>query len=150
MAAQGLGVSMLLMVAVGCAGQSAETQSQLARLNEQLIVLQNDRDRLVERVDALEARTIAAAPVSDALAKEEVVTRRPPLKVVRLEPNAVGETDEAAPQGAHMPAGENMPTTDHQPTSDADEPKVVLYGEGAQAGAGSSREGSSREGATLR
>lgn len=148
MAAQGLGVSMLLMVVVGCAGQSAETQSQLARLNEQLIVLQNDRDRLVERVDALEARTTAAAPVSDAGPKaDEVITRRPSLKVVRLEPSASGETDGTAPSEADepTPVDASADFRDQPPKSDSDEPKVVLYGEGSQAGARSSREG-----ATLR
>jgi hypothetical protein len=143
MAAQGLGVSMLLMVVGGCAGQSAETQSQLARLNEQLIVLQNDRDRLMERVDALEARTSGASAVSDAVTKQdEVVTRRPPLKVVRLEPNAAGETDDlAASEANEVPDAPATDLRDQPVKAEPDEPKVVLYGEGAQAGARPSREG---------
>lgn len=78
--------------AMGCAGQSSETERQLQRMQERVAILQNERDRLDERVSALEQQ-------QDLFLRERAQTQtssllqRPALKVVRLEP----EPAEGAP-----------------------------------------------------
>ena len=70
--------------AFGCAGQVSETDRQLQRLQERVAILQNERDRLDERRQALEQQRelwLHQAPASEARAE----LQRPPLKVVRLE-----------------------------------------------------------------
>lgn len=138
---------------VGCAGQSAETDRQLAKMNERLMVLQNDRDRLMERVDALESQKPEVRPESnDAEASSGTLATRPRLKIVRLEPapptangemQAQGDGEDERPyvEGVDSPeprgAGEeampvNVPSL---------QPKVVLYGEGTTSGVRPSAEG---------
>lgn len=77
--------SVLPWLAVsGCASQNTETRRQMQRLNEQVAILQNERDRLDERVAALEAQQQvlleARKPKADAA--------RPALELVRLQPTA--------------------------------------------------------------
>ncbi len=136
----------LVPLAAGCAGQSAETERQLATMNERLVVLQNDRDRLMERVDALETQKPGAGnEAEDVSSLQGAPAQRPRLKVVRLEPalpSAAGETQTTAEvvtersyveaTGSPDPGGsqdEAVPAS-VPPT----QPKVVLYGEGATSG----------------
>ena len=129
---------------LGCAGQTEETKRQLDLLNERMLILQNDRDRLVERVDALEQRhgsKVSVAPQSSA-------PTRPALKVVRLEPEGVefDESDDSdepnAPSGAKANSAPMNPTaatesvSEHPGVAPAAEAaqRVVLYGEGQTSG----------------
>src|SRR5690606_24298199 len=64
--------------------QSAETARQVELMSERLLILQNDRDRLVERVDALEANALASRSTRDRVGDTPT---RPALKVVKLVPN---------------------------------------------------------------
>lgn len=94
--------------AMGCAGQSSETERQLQRMQERVAILQNERDRLDERVSALEQQ-------QDLLLHERAQTQtssllqRPALKVVRLEPEAAEgapTADVTGQKSAPVPAAE--------------------------------------------
>lgn len=127
------GVGLLALV-VGCSGTSAETKRQLDSLNERLLILQNDRDRLVERVDALESQVShdGRSPEGSDEQVSNGAGGRPALKVVRLEPAPPSAADQPpSPEAAPEPAaGQGV-----------DEPKVVLYGEGGTSGVRPSTEG---------
>src|SRR5690606_1944124 len=119
----------LLVATFGCSGQTAETKRQLDTLNERLLSLQNDRDRLMERVDALEARGSRPEAVSSDAAVP-AVSGRPSLKVVRLEPTP-DVTPNPSELGVHGIGERSQPAPASQATNtSSDEPKVVLYGEG--------------------
>lgn len=128
----------LLAATFGCSGQTAETKRQLETLNERLLILQNDRDRLAERVDALEAR-ISRPEVAVAEESPAAAAGRPSLKVVRLEPTPGVTPGEL---GAEV-LGEQSQPASPSPTMNtgSDEPKVVLYGEGTSSGVRASAEG---------
>lgn len=128
-------LTFVLGCSTACSHQRAETARQLELMNERLLILQNDRDRLVERVDALEARATerAAAPEPAGPA----VASRPPLKVIKLHPS--GEADELPPAVAGTAADELSSKADDgasalPATAPANEPRVVLYGEGPASG----------------
>ncbi len=139
-----LGCVSLWGLALGCSSQSSETKRQLETLNERLLILQNDRDRLVERVDALEARVSKPSGEADETDVGTNFAGRPPLKVVRLEPapNAETESNANAPEGSAPTDGVAAPSkaVDNGGVN-ADEPKVVLYGEGGTSGVRASSEG---------
>lgn len=146
-----LGGLSLLPLSVGCAGQSEDTKRQLVSMNERLVVLQNDRDRLMERVDALESRVPSLGPTQDEVAAPNVSPSRPPLKVVRLEPtmedgarpDVSTETQtraEDSPEGSSTATPLAAPT----PAEASSEAKVVLYGEGTTSGVRPSAEGASQ------
>jgi len=79
------------VLATGCASQSSKTRKELDVLNEKIAILQNERDRLEERLGALEQQQqVMAKPQPQG-----VLPGRPPLKVVTLEP-------EPAPAPAHV------------------------------------------------
>jgi hypothetical protein len=122
---------------LGCASQSDDAKRQLESLNERILILQNDRDRLVERVDALEQHHDPALPAPVA-----VTPTRPTLKIVRLEPQtpdqetsdqqAVADeanTNRGSEQTPIVESSEQQNTTPIEPTQ-----RVVLYGEGKVSG----------------
>lgn len=121
----------------GCASQTDETKRQLETLNERILILQNDRDRLVERVDALEqhgGRPVAVAPVSAA-------TTRPMLTVVRLAPEVEDKQTQPEAAANEPTASESEPgatvelPSEHPALAPAESPqRVVLYGEGQVSG----------------
>lgn len=132
-------------MALGCSSQSAETKRQLETLNERMLILQNDRDRLVERVDALEAQLGRPSDDTEQADAEAGPPGRPPLKVVRLEPTPDSDAEARSPAPAKEPGRDQS-----EPASGAgsqaagvgpDEPKVVLYGEGTTSGVRASAEG---------
>lgn len=147
----------LVALSGGCAGQAAETDRQLATMNERLMVLQNDRDRLMERVDALESqKPNVVHEANDSTMASGAPTTRPRLKIVRLEPAPPPSNGELQAQGggedgdepsldspeprsagdARSAGDEGMPANVASP-----QPKVVLYGEGAASGVRPSAEG---------
>jgi hypothetical protein len=139
-----LGGLSLLPLSIGCAGQSEDTKRQLVSMNERLVVLQNDRDRLMERVDALESRFPSPGVRQDEAATPHVAPARPPLKIVRLEPAPEGVAAEASAE--REPAPVDSPVAPPAQTTASEvshEPKVVLYGEGTTSGVRSSAEGAS-------
>ncbi len=107
----------LASLSSGCAGNGEATKKQIGALQDKVAILQNERDRLEERVSALEQQqqVLVASAQSDAVPSSD--RSRPPLKVVRLEPPManVGE----APTPA-VPA----------PATAATEPRVLISGSG--------------------
>jgi hypothetical protein len=115
-------------------------------MNERLVVLQNDRDRLMERVDALETQKPEAGHESEDVSSfQGTSAKRPRLKVVRLEPalsSAAGETQATAELGSERSEAEGLGSPDlggsQEEAASASvttpQPKVVLYGEGATSG----------------
>jgi hypothetical protein len=136
-----LGCAALLGAALGCSSQSAETKRQLETLNERMLILQNDRDRLVERVDALEAQAGKPSRGTDESEATSSAGGRPLLKVVRLEPTPGGDTEAQARKAGSEAAGEQPAATGASVSANPDEPKVVLYGEGTASGVRASTEG---------
>lgn len=149
-----LGCAALLGTALGCSSQSAETKRQFETLNERLLILQNDRDRLVERVDALEAQLGKPSRQSDEPEATAATGGRPPLKIVRLEPTPGSDADAPARQPGADTLGEQGASSNGAnsganpganpgvgPGANPDEPKVVLYGEGTTSGVRASAEG---------
>lgn len=136
-----LGCAGLWGVALGCSSQTAETKRQLETLNERMLILQNDRDRLVERVDALEAQIGKPSGEREETAATSSASGRPALKVVRLEPTPGSDAEtQVAKPGAEGPAEPAEPAEGangaaaHPVGVNPDEPKVVLYGEGTTSG----------------
>lgn len=140
-----LGYAGLLGLGLGCSSQSLETKRQLETLNERMLILQNDRDRLVERVDALEAQVVKPKREPDELA-DSVSPERPPLRVVHLEPATAGGggQGEIKPEATSAEDGEgglaDGSGVNAVPVAPP-EPKVVLYGEGTSSGMRPSAEG---------
>lgn len=134
------------VLVLGCASQSEETKQQLDSLNERILILQNDRDRLVERVDALEKHGGPVVPTSPVV----TLPTRPALKVVHLAPETseasnVEAESVAAPSSevanaAHEPSEatseQTSEATGQRPGASAAESgqRVVLYGEGHVSG----------------
>lgn len=89
----------LLLAGAGCGrGESAE-ERQLAAMREEITRVQADRDRFEQRMTVLETmmadRKAEASPVV-AKRGEPVVT--PKLRIVRMGPNGVEESDAPAPE----------------------------------------------------
>lgn len=87
----------------GCASESDAVEKRLSQLREEIRKLQNDTDRVSERLEAVElrqARAEAAQNAPRAVASSETVSR-PRLKVLHLSP---GEGD-ATPASGAAPAG---------------------------------------------
>ncbi|HEX2736386.1 MAG TPA: hypothetical protein VHM70_32510 [Polyangiaceae bacterium] len=91
--------SLSLFCVAGCAGSSSETARQLERMQERIAILQNERDRLDERVTALEQHQEDAQAATTAQTKGNAANQRPSLRVVTLQP----ETEEAEPK-EHEPS----------------------------------------------
>jgi len=103
----------LFLPLAACAGERDTVEKQLAKLREQVVEIQNENDRMGERLDAMEANRASAPPPDQrvASAAPEAVTR-PRLKVVRMDPD--GESAELAAAELEAEAG----------------PRVVIQGEG--------------------
>lgn len=106
----GLGVGL-----GGCASEQDSIDKQLAKLHDDVTRLQAETDRMGERMEALELRTVASERTEErvAAATPQTVTR-PKLKVVRVEPEAEPSAAEASDAAAEGDSG----------------PRVVIQGEG--------------------
>jgi len=103
----------LFLPLAACTAEHDTVEKQLAKLREQVTELQNDTDRMSERLDSMEAQRAPAAQPAERLAAAapEPITR-PRLKVVRVDPD--GERAELAAADMEAEAG----------------PRVVIQGEG--------------------
>jgi hypothetical protein len=110
-------VSGLLVGVTGCAGQSAETEKHLQSIQDKISILQNERDRLDERVSALEQQQEVL--MTNARAGQPLIDERPPLKVVRLAPDA-------PPTAAERAVG----AEEQAPAAEADGDRVLISGSG--------------------
>jgi hypothetical protein len=104
----------------GCASQSSDTRLQLQRINERVAILQNERDRLDERLNAVEAQQDLL--LADRRKAELRGQERPALKLVRLEPEPAGA---AAPQ--QQPSAPSEPSAEGKAD---DSGRVLISGSG--------------------
>lgn len=95
----------------GCASENDALEKRLSKMHEEVTRLQNDTDRMAERVDAMEMRQNGAPRADERARAEPAAVTRPKLKVVRVE--ADGEDLSAA----------NEPALDEGP-------RVLIQGEG--------------------
>jgi hypothetical protein len=108
------------MAVAGCSTEKDATERQLSKLHDQIAELQNDTDRMGERLDAMEVRQASASRQADdrvVAATSSGTLSRPKLKVVRVEPGGDAAPDEA-------------PAAYDQGAPESDGPRVVIQGEG--------------------
>lgn len=94
-------------------------ERQLSKLRDQMSELQNETDRMGERLDGMEARQASTARQADErvdAAASSGTLSRPKLKVVRMEP------------GGEVAGDDGTSVNDAAPESDG--PRVVIQGEG--------------------
>lgn len=85
----GFGWFPVLTVFLGaCGGGHDDLAKRLASVQADLVKVQSHSDRLEQRLEALEMRSREPAPIRPA--GESATTGRPPLMVVKLEPNDEG------------------------------------------------------------
>ncbi len=110
------------LAAVGCSGGQDKFQKELDSLQEQVVRMQGEQDRMSERLVAMEA--IGASPAAqvkkraDGESDEAGFEERPRLKVVQMAPDA-----DAAP--ADESESVALP---QQVDEDAKRPKIELNG----------------------
>jgi hypothetical protein len=102
--------TLLLPLISGCATSSDAIEKKLSTLREEIQKLQNDNDRVSERLEAIELRQAREEAKGSEVktAKEEPgVVTRPRLKVLHLSPE--GSPDEGQPDPASAPASDGAP-----------------------------------------
>jgi hypothetical protein len=86
-----LWIPVTLVLFPACTARNSAYEKKLSQLGENIMILQNERDRLEERIAVLEQEreTLAPRPVAQG------ALERPPLKVVQLVPpdEASGATE---------------------------------------------------------
>jgi outer membrane murein-binding lipoprotein Lpp len=102
-----------LMSLAGCASDGDAVEKRLSKMHEEVTRLQNDTDRMAERLDAMEMRQSVAPRADERGARAESTSvTRPKLKVVRVEAD-----------GDSFAAAANEPELDEGP-------RVLIQGEG--------------------
>jgi len=105
----------------GCGSNHDELTKRLSSMQADLTRLQNHSDRLEERLEALEMQKVQAAEARAAASAAPAI-ERPPLKVVKLEP------DEAS----HGEVPADAPTSELRPedsvTDQTPRPVIRLHG----------------------
>jgi cell division septum initiation protein DivIVA len=82
-----LGCCLSLGALLGCSSGLEGVQKRLSSMQDEITRLQNQNDRLVERVDAMEVREAKAAPTGKSrAATAAAASERPTLKVVKVVP----------------------------------------------------------------
>jgi hypothetical protein len=115
-----LAAPLLAAAVAGCATDKDPMERQLSKLRDQVAELQNDTDRMGERLDAMEVRHASAARQADdrvAATTAAGTLSRPKLKIVRVEP------------GSDMAADDTTGAPDEL-APESDGPRVVIQGEG--------------------
>ena len=117
-----------------CGGGHDDLAKRLASVQADLVKVQSHNDRLEQRLEALEMRSREPAPVRPAA--ESASTGRPPLMVVKLEPD--DETHDAAA---------NAPTAALRPEESAADqsPRPVIRVYGSRTDVGPAPENSKRK-----
>jgi cell division septum initiation protein DivIVA len=84
-----LGCCLSLGVLLGCSSGLEGVQKRLSSMQDEITRLQNQNDRLVERVDAMEVREAKTPPAGKArlaAPSSAAASERPSLKVVKVVP----------------------------------------------------------------
>jgi tol-pal system protein YbgF len=100
-------LAALALGVLGCAHGEADGERRVLQLREELARVEADRDRVDQRLVALETQTAARPPETKAPPAPAATLETPPLRVVRIGPD---ETSPAEP--APAPAGETAPSVD--------------------------------------
>lgn len=117
----------LSLLVPACTAKNAGYERQLARLNENVLILQHERDRLEERIAVLESERVAPRQSEPA----EGTLERPPLKVVQLEPP--GEAAVAAASALPEPAPTGDPNAGEVALDAAEgAARVLIHGTGTE------------------
>jgi hypothetical protein len=118
------GALLLAPLSFGCSSGLEGVEKRLSSMQDEITRLQNQNDRLVERVDAMEARATARPPAAQTPRAAEV-SERPSLRVVKVVPDD--------PAGMPSPRIEPLP-----PSEAADDPSprpvIKLRGKGSEKG----------------
>ncbi|HYP77255.1 MAG TPA: hypothetical protein VER12_14900 [Polyangiaceae bacterium] len=117
-----------------CAGGHDDLAKRLANVQSDLIKVQSHSDRLEQRLEALEMRSREPAPVRPA-AESASNPGRPPLMVVKLEPDDEHEAPTSAPTAALRPEDSAADQT----------PRPVIRVYGSRTDVGSASENSKRK-----
>jgi hypothetical protein len=100
------GVCVAACAMLGCSSGLEGVNKRLSTMQDEIMRLQNQNDRLVERVDAMEVRDAKArAEKPAAVASASPSSERPSLKVVKVVPDDPSGLP-SAPQGGNPPPGD--------------------------------------------
>jgi hypothetical protein len=113
---------LLFVFSVGCAPEKGGVEKQLSKLQDEVRHLQSETDRMTERLDAVEARRVAAPREAESRDGDERVANngtvmRPKLKIVHMEPGDDGMAGDVPEASA--------PATDEDTG-----PRLLIQGEG--------------------
>ena len=100
-----VGVWLAALGGFGCSSGLEGVEKRLSSMQDEISKLQNQNDRLVERVDAMEVREAKAVRAEKAPAAAAANGERPSLKVVKVVPEDTSGMP-SAPQVAPPPPGE--------------------------------------------
>lgn len=139
---------VLAALAAGCGSGHAGAEKRLHALREELTMTQAALDRVEERLMALELadkveRGSSPAPV------EQVRSSRPPLKVVRVEPELAAAHAAEPRAEAEQPVAQADPVAT-SPEQDAERPLIQGEGDDLQSSLDPPRAKKSRSGHTRR
>jgi hypothetical protein len=84
--AWGLGFCLALGALTGCSSGLEGVEKRLSSMQDEITRLQNQNDRLVERVDAVEVKQAKAPAASATKASLPAGSERPSLKIVKVVP----------------------------------------------------------------
>jgi outer membrane murein-binding lipoprotein Lpp len=108
------------LVVAGCGSSKDSVEKKLSSLRDEVTLLQNEHDRMAERMQALEIKAMQAAPQRAAAAEEpEERVVRPQLRVVKVGPGSEAESADAPAEESAPPAPE---------PADAKRPVIREYG----------------------
>lgn len=136
-----LGLSLCALAAFGCTSSHDGVEKRLASLRDDITRLQTDNDRLLERVDALEARQTRPTPTpppAPSAAPGEKSSARAPLKVVKLFPGD-------APPVNDDPSAPQELAADERPDAPGTRPVIKLRGNPEEQSRRSARKSSPEE-----
>lgn len=119
---------------IGCSSGLEGVEKRLGSMQDEITKLQNQNDRLVERVDAMEVREAKAEKAAKAAGTSTVATasERPNLKVVKVVPEDTSGMP--SPQVGTPPPGEAA-------DDPAPRPMIKLRGKSESKGKGDKGEG---------
>ena len=134
-----LALPLFALAALGCTSSHDGVDKRLASLRDDITHLQTDNDRLIERVDALEARQSRPTPTpTPAAPPAEKANAKAPLKVVKLFPGD-------APPVTDDPGAPQELAADERPDAPGTRPVIRLTGKGDGESRRSARKSSPEE-----
>lgn len=100
----GLGGWLALGALLGCSSGLEGVEKRLSSMQDEITRLQNQNDRLVERVDAMEVKQAKVTAPTPKAGTPSTTSERPTLKVVKVVPE--DNAGMPSPQVGTQPPGE--------------------------------------------